>query len=145
MPIQIHGTCVEFAGAGVLLRGPTGAGKSDLALRLIDVGARLVADDQVVIDAEPDGLIATAVPSFAGLFEVRGLGIARMPNVDRIRLDLVINLAAEGDIERLPEPALCRILDVELPAFRLEPFTASAVAKVRLATKAVTRDILQPT
>lgn len=144
MPIQIHGTCVEIAGTGVLLRGQPGSGKSDLALRLVDRGARLVADDRVTIEAGPDGLIATAAPSIAGLIEVRGLGIARVTNVDRSHLGLVIDLATEDEIERLPEPGSCRILDVELPALRLEPFAASAAAKVRLAAQAVTQDILLP-
>lgn len=144
MPIQIHGTCVEIAGTGVLLRGQPGSGKSDLALRLIDRGARLVADDQVTIEAGSGGLIATAVQSFVGLIEVRGLGIARVTNIDRIRLGLVIDLAGDDEIERLPEPNSCRILGVELPAIRLEPFAASADAKVRLAAKAVTQDILLP-
>lgn len=144
MPIQIHGTCVEIAGTGVLLRGKPGSGKSDLALRLIDRGARLVADDQVMIEAQPDGLIATAVQSFAGLIEVRGLGIAHITNVDRSRLGLVIDLASDEEIERLPEPDTCRILGVELPAIRVAPFAASADAKVRLAAKAVTQDILLP-
>ena len=61
----VHGTCVELFGLGVLLRGPSGCGKSDLALRLIDDGARLVADDQVVLTEEA-GRIQAAATRIAG-------------------------------------------------------------------------------
>lgn len=142
MATQIHGTCVELAGTGVLLRGPSGSGKSDLALRLIDGGATLVADDRVTIEAGPDGLIARPAEALTGLVEVRGLGIARLSNVDRVRVDLVVDLAPAEEIERLPAAESCDILGVELPAIRLDPFAASADAKVRLAVKAVTHDIL---
>ena len=142
MAIQIHATCVELAGTGILLRGPSGSGKSDLALRLIDGGARLVADDRVMIETDEDGLIASPAPSLAGLVEVRGLGIARVPNVKSVHLDLVVDLTPQNEIERLPEPGSCRLLGVELPALKLEPFAASASAKVRLAAKSITQDIL---
>ncbi|WP_040850329.1 HPr kinase/phosphorylase, partial [Nitrospirillum viridazoti] len=75
--IRVHATCVSVGGAGVLLRGASGSGKSDLALRLVDAGALLVADDQVALAADPTAtlLTATAPERLAGLIEVRGLGI----------------------------------------------------------------------
>ena len=142
MSTQIHGTCVELAGAGIVLRGPPGSGKSDLALRLIDGGARLVADDRVVLEAASGTLFASAPPALAGMIEVRGIGLARMPSLDRVRVAVVIDLAAASEIERLPEPATCQLLGVSLPCVRLEPFAASACAKVRLAAEAVRRGIL---
>ena len=142
MSTQIHGTCVELAGAGIVLRGPPGSGKSDLALRLIDGGARLVADDRVVLEAASGTLFASAPPALAGMIEVRGIGLARVPSLDRVRVAVVIDLAAASEIERLPEPATCQLLGVSLPCVRLEPFAASACAKVRLAAEAVRRGIL---
>lgn len=73
----VHATTIAIDGAGVLLRGPSASGKSDLALRLIDDGARLVADDRTVL-ALRDGIVeASAPPSIRGKIEVRGLGIGK--------------------------------------------------------------------
>src|SRR5919205_3670266 len=82
--VRVHGTCVARSGAGVLLLGPAGAGKSDLALRLLSRGFDLVADDQVVIE---DG-VACPPPPLAGLMEVRGVGIVRLAYVAAARLAL---------------------------------------------------------
>ncbi len=141
--IRMHGTCVLLAGAGVLLRGPSGAGKSDLALRLIDGGARLVADDQIEIERRGDGLSVRPPASIAGLFEVRGLGILKMDHVAPAPLDLIIDLVAAEAIERLPEAPLTE--DVcGLPVRRLVsyPWETSAAAKVRLAVQVVTGNII---
>src|SRR5580704_3087321 len=95
---RFHGSCVARDGAGVLLLGPSGAGKSDLALRLLGRGFVLVADDQVdVIDG-----FARAPGALAGLLEVRGFGIVRLPYLSDIKLYVVIELA--GQRERLPYP-----------------------------------------
>ena len=75
----VHGTCVEIRGRAVLLRGPPGSGKSDLALRLIECGARLVADDRVVLHGEEGVLYAFTPPAIAGTIEVRGVGLLRVP------------------------------------------------------------------
>ncbi len=139
---QVHGTCVALGASGVVLRGPPGSGKSDLALRLIDGGAGLVADDRIELDAAAGELFASAPPALAGMIEVRGIGLARVPSLDRVRVAVVIDLAAASEIERLPEPATCQLLGVSLPCVRLEPFAASACAKVRLAAEAVRRGIL---
>ncbi|MFQ5785696.1 MAG: HPr kinase/phosphorylase [Alphaproteobacteria bacterium] len=142
MASQIHGTCVDLDGTGVLLRGPSGSGKSDLALRLVDRGARLVADDRVVITAAGDGVMASAPPRLAGLLEVRGLGIVRLPSVERSRIGLVVDLAGPGAGERLPESASCEVLGVRLRNLRLDPFAVSTVAKLRLAVETLKHDIL---
>src|ERR687898_3364772 len=76
--IWLHATCVELSGTGVVLLGASGCGKSDLALRLIDRGARLVADDLVTVERHGRRLIARAPEAIAGLMEVRGLGIMRL-------------------------------------------------------------------
>ncbi len=122
--IRLQGTCVARDGAGVLLLGPSGAGKSDLALRLLARGFDLVADDQVVVE---DGA-ASPTASLAGLLEVRGLGIVRLPHASPARLALAVAL---GEAERLPEPA--RHGPLGLPLVRVRPEAASAPERVALA------------
>lgn len=122
--IRLAGTCVAREGAGVLLLGPSGAGKSDLALRLLARGFDLVADDQVVIE---DGT-ASPPAALAGLLEVRGLGIIRLPHAPRAQLALVVAL---GEAERLPMPA--RHEPLGLPLVRVRPEVASAPERVALA------------
>ena len=130
----VHGTCVEIDGAGVLLRGRSGAGKSDLALRLIDEGARLVADDQVELIGRGAEIITTAPAAIAGLIEVRGIGPLPSPAADMAPLALVIDLTREP-VERLPEPASAELLGRRIPAITLDPFHASAPARIRLALR----------
>ena len=137
MANQIHGTCVDVAGTGVLLRGPSGSGKSDLALRLIDDGACLVADDRVDLMIEGADVVASAPPRLAGMIEVRGVGVARLPSVARARVGMVIDLVDDGAVDRLPEPAVCTLLGVDVRLLRLAPLAASAAAKIRLAVGAV--------
>ena|SRR5919197_331819 len=140
--LLVHGTCVAVDGRGVLLRGPPGAGKSDLALRLIDGGALLVADDQTRIAADGDRLVASAPPTIAGRIEVRGLGIVEAPGVASAPLGLVIDLVAAGEVERLPPPRTCTLLGRSLPCLALAPFEASAAAKVRIAVRALAAETL---
>ena len=130
---QVHATCVDIGGTGVLVRGPSGSGKSDLALRLIDGGAALVADDRAVLTLEGGRVVVTAPAEIAGLLEVRGQGVRRLPRVERAVLGLVIDLVGPEDVERLAEDAHCEVLGLTLPLVRLAPFEASAAAKVRLA------------
>ena len=80
--VQVHGTCVAIDGCAVLLRGPSGSGKSDLALRLIDGGARLVADDRAEISLRQRRLVVNAPPEIAGLIEVRGLGVLELGHLE---------------------------------------------------------------
>ncbi|HXZ00837.1 MAG TPA: HPr kinase/phosphatase C-terminal domain-containing protein [Stellaceae bacterium] len=134
--IRVHGTAVALGGDGILLRGPSGSGKSDLALRLIDEGARLVADDQTELERVAGGLEMRAPATIAGRIEVRGLGILRVPALAAAPLRLVVDLVALETIERLPEPQACTLLEVSVPLLRLAPFAASATAKLRLALRA---------
>jgi HPr kinase/phosphorylase len=134
----VHGTCIAFplveeagVAAAVLLRGPSGIGKSDLALRLIDDGAQLVADDQVDLDLTEDGLLASAPDTILGMLEVRGVGLVHLPVAKKAALVAIIDLVA-GDtiIERLPEPEEVDIAGTTLPLWKLQPFESSAMAKV---------------
>jgi UPF0042 nucleotide-binding protein len=134
--MNIHATLVSLGGQGVLLRGPPGAGKSDLALRLIGAGAMLVADDQVDI-ATIAGALHGAVPAaIAGLIEIRGVGIRRMPYLPECRLALIVDLVEPNAVERLPEPETVEILGISVSRLRLDPFEASAPMKVELALAA---------
>ena len=136
----IHATCVAVSGSGVLLRGPASSGKSDLALRLIDGGAVLVADDQVALTARDGRLFAAPPETIAGNIEARGIGVVTLPHDAEALVALVIDLVAPDMVERTPEPARCRYLGIALPLLALAPFEASAPAKVRLAVSSASRD-----
>ncbi|MBX6323277.1 MAG: HPr kinase/phosphatase C-terminal domain-containing protein [Rhodospirillaceae bacterium] len=139
----VHATAVSVEGVGVLLRGPSGSGKSDLALRLIDGGAALISDDQTELACEGSGLVArppaAAPPELRGRIEVRGIGILAVPSAAQARVGLIVDLAAERPIERLPEPAAEDCLGVAVPLIVLRPFEVSAASKVRLAVRALAR------
>ncbi len=130
-----HATCIAIEGQAVLLRGASGSGKSDLALRLIDAGARLVADDQVRLRCRNGRLVASPPAALAGLLEVRGLAIVHLPYLDEAPVALVVDLVESGDVERLPEAEAVELAGVVLPLVRLAPFEASAPAKLRLAAR----------
>ncbi len=137
-PLQIHGTCVVLAKIGVLLCGPSGSGKSDLALRLVDDGAQLVADDRVDLARRSGALWASAPAALAGRLEVRGIGIVRLDGrngrcTKRARLGLVVDLVDRARIERLPDESSREFLGIAVPRIDLDPWTASAAAKLRLA------------
>src|SRR5476649_1972320 len=97
---NIHASCIAIGSRGVLLLGPSGAGKSDLALRLIDEGARLVADDRTILFLTKGALWARAPASISGLIEIRGLGIVKLPARASVKIALVVKLGKED--ERLP-------------------------------------------
>ena len=125
----IHATCIAIDGIGVLLRGASGAGKSDLALRLIDRGAVLVGDDYVHASVRDDTRWAQVPNTIAGRIEVRGVGIVTLPYQPEAPVGLVVDL---GEEDRLPEPAQAVIAGIALPLFHLNPFPASAPIKAEL-------------
>ena len=143
-PLLVHATAVAIATAAgpraVLLRGASGSGKSDLALRLIDAGARLVADDQSELSQHGETIIVRAPAAIAGLIEVRGVGILRLDTIAEAPLALVADLIAPELIERLPSLAYERILELDVPRISVAPFAASAAAKVSLALRAFAGD-----
>lgn len=145
--LRLHATCVAIDGVGVLLRGPSGSGKSDLALRLIDGGALLVADDVTELVRRADAVFAclpeAAPPETRGRLEVRGLGILPVPSLPKAPLRIVFDLAPGAAIERLPSLRPHDFLGVPLPVIPLDPFAASAAAKVRLAVRASAGDIMR--
>jgi HPr kinase/phosphorylase len=137
-PLLLHATAIAIAGHAVLLRGASGAGKSDLGLRLIDAGARLIADDQSELFRRSDRVIVRAPATIAGLLEVRGIGIFRLDAVAEAPVALLVDLVPAETLERLPARQSETILGLTLPRIALAPFEAAAAAKLRLALRAFT-------
>jgi serine kinase of HPr protein (carbohydrate metabolism regulator) len=122
----IHASAVLVGTRAVLIRGPAGSGKSRLALALIQAGglpfARLVGDDRVHVEAAHGRLLVRPADTLAGLIEVRGLGIRRVPFEPLAAVGLVIDLAA-ADAERLPpsESAATEVAGIALPRLAVAP------------------------
>jgi serine kinase of HPr protein (carbohydrate metabolism regulator) len=132
----IHASCVAIDGRAVLLCGRSGAGKSDLALRLIDRGAALVSDDYSIVTRRGGRLLASPPANIAGRIEVRGIGIVEMPHVTVIEVALIIDL--DGAVDRMPEGNSRRIAGVALPVATLAALEPSAPIKVELLLRAMT-------
>lgn len=101
MPLILHASCVDLNGHGALILGAAGRGKSGLALQMMALGAKLVADDRTEITLTAQGVIATCPPPLLGLIEARGIGILRTPSLPSTRLKLVVDLDQIED-SRLP-------------------------------------------
>jgi len=136
----VHATCVALkegrSWRALLLRGLSGAGKSDVALRLLEAGGRLIADDQTHLAKVGRALIATPPQSLAGLIEVRGIGIVKLGRgqlLARAPLALLVDLVRPDQVERMPGPTHEKVLGVDLPRVALAPFETSIVTKLRLA------------
>lgn len=128
----VHASTVACDGRAVLISGPSGSGKSDLTLRLLDRGFTLVSDDQTIVRREGDRLIANAPPNIAGKLEIRGIGIVDMETVSEVPIALYVELTSE--IMRLPDDRRERpVLGVNLPLVSVDAMTASAASKVSLA------------
>jgi serine kinase of HPr protein (carbohydrate metabolism regulator) len=136
--VLIHATAVAIGGRVVLLRGPSGSGKSDLALRLIDAGARLVSDDYSQLQRQDNTILVRAPEPISGLIEVRGVGILKVEALAAAPLALVADLVAPQHVERLPEPRSETIFGLAVPLVEIAPFEASAPAKLRAALAALT-------
>ena len=131
----VHATLVAKGGLGVLLRGPAGAGKSDLALRLIASadGWRLVSDDQVALTRTGSLIVGRAPEAIAGKLEARGIGILDFPVAESAEIRLVIDLVRRPEVPRLPEDdETTPLLGLALPRSRLHGFDASTPVKIAL-------------
>lgn len=131
----VHGTVMHINDWGVLLRGPSGSGKSDLALRLMARGACLVADDQVRIEEEQGALTAFCPQALEGQLEVRGVGIVDVPFHRSCALSCVIDLVPATEVQRMPDPLVETLLGVSIPRFQLHAFHASTVDKIIYLTQ----------
>jgi serine kinase of HPr protein (carbohydrate metabolism regulator) len=115
---------------GALVQGPAGAGKSDLALRALDIGFRLVADDRTQVWASGGRAWGRAPEVLSGLLEVRGLDVVRVPVLDYCRIDLAVTA---GDPERLPEPGVLDLAGASVPHLVLHLTDASAPHRLKEA------------
>jgi len=145
---NIHASCVAIGAKGVLIVGRSGAGKSDLALQLIDRGAVLVADDRTILYVAKGSLYARAPASIKGLLEIRGLGIIALPTRERVKIALVVKLGRQS--ERLPSACLYRppppLLVVACPPeITLDARLASTPAKIRAALAAFSQGLFRDT
>jgi serine kinase of HPr protein (carbohydrate metabolism regulator) len=140
---RVHATAIAIGNRGVLIRGPSGSGKSDLALRCLGLGpstllqdtVKLVADDQVILRRDPSRaspqLVATAPPALRGKLEVRGVGILEVAIADEAQIVLVADLVEHGSVERFPDPwPKVVLLGLEIPVIRVFPFEESAALKL---------------
>jgi serine kinase of HPr protein (carbohydrate metabolism regulator) len=143
-PELVHGTCVALGRSAALLRGPSGSGKSDLALRFLFLARRgpaaieapvLVADDQVEITRAGAQLVVRSPATIGGRMEVRGVGIVEVKHLEQAELALIVDLVATlKDVERLPDDgARTRLMGVDVPSIRLCPWEASAAIKLAVA------------
>lgn len=128
----VHATAVAIDGRAVLIMGPSGSGKSDLALRLLDRGFTLVSDDQTIVRRDGERVIASAPERIAGKLEVRGIGIVEVKSTTAVPVALIVELTS--DIQRLPGDSRAQpVLGVPLPLVNIDATTASAPSKVALA------------
>lgn len=153
MPVQetLHATAVRLPvydapftpvqggqGVAVLLRGASGSGKSDLALRLIArFGAGLISDDQVLLRAPARQVLCEAPPEIAGMIEVRGLGLLRLEAAAPAPVALVVDLVAREAVPRLPEDDHVVLCNIAVPCLKLHAFDASTPDKIIAALAVV--------
>ena len=132
---NIHATCISYRDNGILLIGPSGSGKSDLALRMMmNKGAQLVADDRTDVEEKFGRLRATCPENIRGMMEVRGIGLCRFEPCPSVFVELAVELVPAGEkIERLPEAETAEFCGVKIPtALKFRPSTrlSSLVTKI---------------
>jgi len=130
----LHVSSVAIDGRAILIEGESGAGKSDLALRLIDRGAMLISDDYTLLQRAGRELIASPPDTIAGQIEVRGLGVLPMPHVAKVPVALLVQLTDAP--ARMPlADEVRRIAGIDIREVAIDPHSASAPIKVELALR----------
>jgi HPr kinase/phosphorylase len=149
---SVHASAVLVGDCAVLIRGPSGSGKSRLAFDLILAGrsgqippAVLVGDDRVHLEASRGQIVVQPAPELAGLIEIRGLGIRRCGFAGEAVVGLVVDLWA-ADAERLPAPEalLTRIHGVQLPRIPVQASHAALPLVVAALTTTASSDLAEP-
>ena len=145
----VNGTAVAWRGQGILILGPSGSGKSDLTLRLIDSGATLIADDLVEMRRDGEQLLLSFPPEgpadLKGKMEIKGLGIMSVAVAPPgIPLALVVQATPPADVELIPESLQSEWLGLQVTTLRIHLLEPSAPAKLRLALAKLTRSIIPP-
>jgi HPr kinase/phosphorylase len=139
---QLHATAIAIGQRAIIIRGPSGSGKSDLALRclalpasqLVASPARLVADDQVVVTRNGLSLVVSAPPTLLGRLEVRGLGILEIDPEQDAKATLIVDLVEKTGIERYPDPwPTVTLLGLNIPRLLVSAYEASAPLKLLAA------------
>jgi HPr kinase/phosphorylase len=136
MSETIHATAVLVGARGILIRGPSGSGKSMLAFALIQRGGRLVADDRVHLSACHNRLIATSPGAMSGKLELRGRGLADVPHERSAVIRLVVDMANETGLERLPGDDQLRV-DILGVTLARQPVPAASDGAVLLVSAAL--------
>ncbi len=113
-PESLHASAVALNGKGCLILGPSGSGKSSLALKLIALGADLIADDRVVLARDHEDVILSAPEGLPSAIEARGVGLMNAPLCGPTMLRLVVDLT-HTETQRLPEDRRIEVLGLKLP------------------------------
>jgi HPr kinase/phosphorylase len=134
----VHASAATIGGRGILIRGASGSGKSSLLLQILSTdprGSQLVADDRVLLHAEDGRLIASPPPSLAGLLEIRGQGIRRLPSLPCVAIDLVADLRTAEDCPRMPtrDESCVELCGITLPRIFIASGAVDGNARVRAA------------
>ncbi len=127
----LHASCVDINHKGILLLGPSGSGKSDISLRLINLGGVLVSDDQVELQSRNGFLQASPPATIRGLLEVRGIGIIKIPFCSVSLIHLAVKLVPSQEVERMPEKQFYKILGHQIPLLSLCAFESSTPEKIK--------------
>lgn len=133
-PLTLHASAVAIDGRGLLILGASGAGKSGLALRLMGLGARLVADDRVAFRRAGEALLASAPAALAGLIEARGIGVIAAQAVQEVPVELAVDLDHEP-AARMPQPAT-----ITLMGKRIELISGRGVPNIEIALMFVVKN-----
>lgn len=131
MTESIHAALIANQGMGILISGPSGSGKTRLAVESMQLGAKFIADDQVVLSLNTGMLMGGPKPGFKGVLELRGVGLVQLPDTATQQvIHCLVELAPPEQIERLPATRETReFLGVTVPVIRMAqpPFTSGSM------------------